>query len=305
MTWILAVRIGMKWSFPGEYAGRHSRHKAMKSGRAFTLMELLVVIAIIAILAALLLPVLSKARQKAGQTVCLNHLRELQLGWVMYAQDFGETLPRNSSGVDPGKSLQNPGWAAGYMWLNSDPDGDPTDSTNTDLLVGSRYAAFGSIGGYIKNPAVYHCPADKSTVTFDGQVLPRVRSMSMNGYLGAPVQMDGFREFIKMQEITDPGPSDAWVFMDERADSINDGLFAVNAAADYAIVDYPGNYHNGGSCLSFADGHSEYHCWLEPTTEPPMIVGPDGIQRLPSGSKPTSPADRDMRWLVAHTTSKK
>jgi prepilin-type processing-associated H-X9-DG protein len=126
----------------------------------------------------------------------------------------------------------------------------------------------------------------------------------MNGYLGAPIQMPGFREFITMQDLTVPGPSDAWVFMDERADSINDGLFAVNAAAHYAIVDYPANYHNGGSCLSFADGHTEYHRWLEPTTEPPVVLGPDGIQRLPSGSKPTSPHDRDLAWLVSHSTSK-
>ncbi|HEY4417497.1 MAG TPA: DUF1559 domain-containing protein [Verrucomicrobiae bacterium] len=277
----------------------------MKSGKAFTLMELLVVIAIIAILAALLLPVLSKARQKAGQTVCLNNLRQLQLGWGMYAQDFGENLPRNSSGIDPGKSIQNPGWVAGYMWLDSDVSYDKTDSTNTDLLVGSQYAAFGSIGGYIKNPAVYRCPADKSTVRFDSQALPRVRSLSLNGYLGASSQISGFREFIKMQDLTAPGPSDTWVFMDEREDSINDGLFAVNAAAHYAIVDYPATYHTGGSCLSFADGHTEYHRWLELTTEPPVIVGFDGIQRLPGGSIPTSPNDRDLAWLVAHTTSKK
>ncbi|MDR3458204.1 MAG: DUF1559 domain-containing protein [Verrucomicrobiae bacterium] len=277
----------------------------MKNRSAFTLLELLVVIAIIAILAALLLPVLSKAKQRAGQTICLSNLRQLQLGWFMYAQDSGGNLPRNSSGIDPGKSIQNPGWVAGYMWLDSDGWYDQTDSTNTSLLVGSQYAAFGSIGGYVKNPAVYRCPADKSTVRFNSEALPRVRSLSMNGYMGASTQMEGFREFLKMQDITDPGPSEAWVFMDERADSINDGLFAVNAAAQYAIVDYPANYHNGGSCLTFADGHTEYHKWLEPTTEPPITVDPDGIQRLPSGSKPTSPNDRDMQWLVTHTTSKK
>jgi hypothetical protein len=52
--------------------------------------------------------------------------------------------------------------------------------------------------------------------------------------------------------------------------------------------------------VSFADGHSEYHKWLEPTTSPPLIPG----QRLPGGSKPPSPDDRNMQWLVAHTTGK-
>jgi prepilin-type N-terminal cleavage/methylation domain-containing protein/prepilin-type processing-associated H-X9-DG protein len=272
----------------------------MKSQRAFTLIELLVVIAIIAILAALLLPVLSKAKQKAVQTSCQNNIRQLQLGWTMYANDFHDSPPHNSAGFGAGKSPDNPGWVAGNMWLDSDAGQDITESTNIDLLTGNQYESCGSIGGYVKNPGVYHCPADKSTVTLAGQIFSRVRSISMNNYMGAE-EPPGFRFYMKMQEITAPGPSEAWVFMDEREDSINDGLFAVDPAAHYAINDYPASYHNGGSSLSFADGHTEYHKWLESTTRPPLVAG----QRLPGGSKPTSSNDRDMQWLVSHTTSEK
>src|SRR5438552_3579668 len=60
---------------------------------AFTLIELLVVIAVIALLAAILFPVFGQAREKARQSVCLSHLKQLGAATTLYAQDWDQTLP--------------------------------------------------------------------------------------------------------------------------------------------------------------------------------------------------------------------
>lgn len=64
----------------------------------FTLVEMLVVIAVIAILAALLFPVLSAAKNRAGRATCSNNLRQISLGVRMYADDSNDKLPRRAKG---------------------------------------------------------------------------------------------------------------------------------------------------------------------------------------------------------------
>src|SRR5215470_8319425 len=83
--------------------------------RAFTLIELLVVVAIIGILAALLMPALSRAKTKAQQTSCLNNLKQLQTGWMVYVDEHENTMPVNdnrNTSFSPNTSTSN-SWVSG------------------------------------------------------------------------------------------------------------------------------------------------------------------------------------------------
>jgi prepilin-type N-terminal cleavage/methylation domain-containing protein/prepilin-type processing-associated H-X9-DG protein len=272
--------------------------------RGFTLIELLVVIAIIAVLAGMLLPALSKAKAKGQGIQCLNNLRQLGLAWVMYADDNqGRIVPNH------GNVYGQQTWVTGWLDFSSS-----YDNINVDYLINNeKDGNYGLLGPYLKNAAVFRCPADKSQVTIFGRLMNRVRSMSMNNWTGGNVYCSGnggnqWVALRKLEDMTNPAPAKNWVLIDEREDSINDGWFAVRMGDQvwgWWLVDYPASYHNGAGGINFADGHSEIKKWIDPRTTPILKVGQNIPLQVDMRSLPPGTANADMTWLQERTTTRK
>src|SRR6266481_6438681 len=187
----------------------------------FTLIELLVVIAIIAILAALLLSALTRARQKTQGIYCMNNTRQLAICWYMYGDDNGGKLPPNRDGGNVGKAQADAAWAGGWLDFSAS-----TDNTNTEFLVNhDKYEWAAYLGPCIKSVNVFRCPADKSTVNISGARMNRVRSVSMNNYVGDLSRTWTANSKYQLCKKTSQilSPALMFVFLDEREDSINDG----------------------------------------------------------------------------------
>ena len=218
--------------------------------RGFTLIELLVVIGIIAILAGLLMPALAKAKSQARQTACLSNLKQLILCWRMYS-DENNRLPETYY-FDPSGAPNVNAWVRGSMDDNpafGQVDSGVLDSTNANTIIQ------GKLYPYNKSTRIYRCPADRSAT----QGVSRVRSYSINGWMGGRPMAgeDQFRVFLKEEDIVDPSPSKAWVFIDEHEKSINDGWFAFDMAGGRGFIDVPASRHDDHFVLAFADSHAE------------------------------------------------
>jgi prepilin-type N-terminal cleavage/methylation domain-containing protein len=275
--------------------------------RGFTLIELLVVIAIIAILAAILLPVLARAKLKAEQTECLSNQKQLIYAWVIYADENSDKLVVNANNDAIGAKIN--GWVTNIMQWDFPPSG--TWQQNYDKP--SMYN--GLLGPYCTHAAgIYHCPGDN----FNAAKGPRVRSYSMNGQMGSAVVNSigkgtvvnqygagqNWQIYNKTTDIRNPSPVNAWVFIEEHPDSINDGLFRVNlqgVAADYTggtyvWNDYPASNHGKIGVLAFADGHAVTHVWND------GVLYPNPVTHTKNNNLAAIAPYGDLIWLRSGTS---
>ena len=287
------------------------------SKRGFTLIELLVVIAIIAILAAMLMPVLSRAKQRAQGASCLNNGKQLMLALHLYSNENNDFYPPNP---DDGNT------DAGYNWCGGSAGIGGPQEFNPDVLLDPKRSLLIKYLGH--DAKVFKCPADLRTGVYQGanpsligQIVPAARTFSMSqavgtidpgfaadysSHSGVPNQPvtgpwltgvwhqnlhnNPWRTFGKLSDAGPPSPSDLWVFVDEDARGLNDAAFAVDMVNE-VWRDAPGTYHNIGCGFAFADGHSETHQW-------------DYRSRKELGDISDPRDESDWQWLTAHTSAR-
>jgi prepilin-type N-terminal cleavage/methylation domain-containing protein/prepilin-type processing-associated H-X9-DG protein len=193
----------------------------------FTLIELLVVIAIIAILAAMLLPALSKAREKARQSNCLSNTKQLVLGCIMYAQDYTDVMP---CGRPQYVACANDSCA---FW--------------THLTI-----------GYVSDNKVFLCPSQQSGSNAQcARFFPWARALNITSNYGINCRWG----------TGNGGPAMATIKMPSKVFYIVDSCNAgggwwrgfTPANGGCAANAYYREVHNGGQNIAFGDGHSESH----------------------------------------------
>jgi prepilin-type N-terminal cleavage/methylation domain-containing protein/prepilin-type processing-associated H-X9-DG protein len=254
-----------------------------RPGRAqegMTLMELLAVVAIVSVLAALLFPALALARARAQRTHCSGNFKQLQLAWLMYAQDSEDrVVPNHSRMIGLMFRGTAPSWVLGNArW----------DRNSSNIEAGLLFP-------YVKAVAVYHCPADRALAAGSGPRMARLRSYSFDSWFNLDLQGKGYRVEpgyrpgfkTKLGDVHQPGPSQVFGFIDEHQDSIDDGALAVHdpkhwddpsATSDLkSWMELPSDRHGQGCNLSFIDGHVAHWRWRAPKVfrdyeQPPASV---------------------------------
>jgi type II secretory pathway pseudopilin PulG len=268
----------------------------------FTLIELLVIVATLAVLAAVFLPAQARSRVSTKAMQCLNNHRQLCTAWRMYSDDNRDLIIH--SGDDSSSS---------YAWTWSHMDYNPSNRGNWDTNWDITQRPLWPYTA--RNAAIYKCPSDPSYVLDSAGIRrPRVRTLSMNIYLGGFVQTDGsstwadpYRVYTRTSQFSGYSgpPNKIFVFLDERFDVViwsdfmvvMSGYDPVNPAVWQFDQDMPGMHHDRACGFSFVDGHCEMKRWTDPRTTVAYWT------TIPSPYQ--TPVNPDVYWLQDHSTRRK
>lgn len=270
--------------------------------RAFTLLELTMILGILALLTFVSIPAFSRSQPVNRTLQCLNNNRQLCNAWRMYADDNRDQIVFSSDdGSTSGNPLNQYAWTQGHMDLSpvNRVNWDPASLTNSPLwpYCGGRFD-------------IFKCPSDRLALLVNGVYRPRIRTMSMNLYLGGFAgttggwpSMQSYRLFLKSTELSAPGPARTFVFLDMRPDYVNWGNFFTDMTGyspsnpgSYLFQDFPGYFHDGGCGFSFADNHVELRRWVDPRTIPAPYSALSTLY---------SPRNLDIAWLQDRATALK
>ncbi len=238
---ILAKAHAGKRGFTGNAGSPNGKSFAATRCAAFTLIELLVVIAIIAILAAILFPVFARAREQARKTACLSNTKQLGLGFMMYAQDFDESLPSVWFGDGPGRSWPWVVWPGSVDW----------NGVFTHAVM-----------PYIKNKQILQCPSGTTNKRWSN-----VNGISY-GYSEYIYNFEqGFSKLADLSKTT-AGPANIAVIAECYSSGIfhdweGDGPNQANGQNDgFNRIRYhqwdPWQSNHEGTNFTYADGHSKF-----------------------------------------------
>jgi len=246
---------------------------------AFTLIELLVVIAIIAILAAMLLPALARAKLKATQATCLSNQRQLALAFNMYSTDNNDAIV--GFGVAAGAANADGYWNPVYRGVTGPWNVVGMSPLLASQLFTSALQANSPLFPFAPNAGVIHCPGDvRYQLLLPGRgwafdSYSKVNGLtgdSYNNYWGQGASA-GTANYLKLSQIT--VPTATFVFR-EDVDSRgwNYGTWVLNWQLNTARLGHSQSftwedpipmYHGNVSTSDFADGHAEFHKWVDGT----------------------------------------
>lgn len=250
----------------------------MRKRQGFTLVELLVVIGIIGLLISILLPALNKARAQAARVKCQSNMRQLCMACSMYGSENKAQIPYCNWG-DPGQATWTRGVTSGAVygsgWLYSQLTlrvgyGVPIDGpwSNPYPTVGVKT---GVLWPYLRETAVYRCPADTETGLWTG-------TETLTSYL-----MNGAQCGFGLTTPNSPGNANQnpnpglkytafrhsadcvlfWESMEQKYDGVSNTGTLWNDGSSYPYEEVLSDRHDTGANLAMLDGHIE---WWDPGT---------------------------------------